>query len=155
MQEEVTLGPHQPAGAETKFADKIENVACHAGHRQCKAADPFEEGRLLGLTLRGGVRGDRKGQLGQVADALGEAGVIERDVVFLGEGDEPGGDDEHAAVPFAESLAEEFDAAGLFEEPLRFTQRFVTFRKKVRPKQVPFPLAAENDAQDALRALGA
>ena len=57
--------------------------------------------------------------------------------------------------PFAESLAEEFDAAGLFEEPLRFTQRFVTFRKKVRPKQVPFPLAAENDAQDALRALGA
>ena len=56
---------------------------------------------------------------------------------------------------YAESLAEEFDAAGLFEEPLRFTQRFVTFRKKVRPKQVPFPLAAENDAQDALRALGA
>ena len=45
--------------------------------------------------------------------------------MFLGEGDEPGGDDEHAAVPFAESLAEEFDAAGLFEEPLRFTQRFV------------------------------
>ena len=79
----------------------------------------------MGLTLRGGVRGDRKGQLGQVADALGEAGVIERDVVFFGEGDEPGGDDEHAAVPFAESLAEEFDAAGLFEEPLRFTQRFV------------------------------
>ena len=75
--------------------------------------------------------------------------------MFLGEGDEPGGDDEHAAVPFAESLAEEFDAAGLFEESLRFTQRFVTFRKKVRPKQVPFPLAAENDAQDALRALGA
>lgn len=74
--------------------------------------------------------------------------------MFFGEGDEPGGDDEHAAVPFTEFLAEEFDAAGLFEEPLRFTQRFVTFRKKVGPKQIPFPLAAENDAQDALRALG-
>ncbi|MFR8053911.1 MAG: hypothetical protein ACLU6O_04065 [Bilophila wadsworthia] len=51
------------------------------------------------------------------------------------------------------SLAE-FDAAGLFEEPLRFTQRFVTFRKKFGPSR-SVPLAAENDAQDALRALGA
>ena len=147
--------PEQPSGAEDKLADEIENIAGHVGDGQRKAADPFEEARLLGLTLRGGVRGNREGQLGQVADAFGEAGVIKRDVALSGEGDEPGGDHEHAAVPFAEILAEEFDAAGLLQEPFRLTQRFVALLKKVRPKQLPFPFAAENDAQDALRALGA
>ena len=137
------------------LADEIENIAGHVGDGQRKAADPFEEARLLGLTLRGGVRGNREGQLGQVADAFGEAGVIKRDVALSGEGDEPGGDHEHAAVPFAEILAEEFDAAGPLQEPFRLTQRFVALLKKVRPKQLPFPFAAENDAQDALRALGA
>ena len=145
----------EAAEAQDDFADEIEDVAARLRNGQNEAAYFFERGGFLFLALRPGIGGHLQRKVRQVAHAFGQAGIVDVDAALARLRDQPGGDDDDAAVPVPQPVALQTQGTRPVGEGLfRLFQRLVAGGEEIRAGFAALPIAAESDGNDAVPCFG-